>query len=424
MKISWGSSGKAWATRLAVATFTVSAFAFAACSSSSSGDDDGIAPLPDGSVSTTDGGTVVDEATIAADTTACKNYWTAYCTKQGACSGEAADTVQACITTNSALCPANFFGGTGAQITAANAATCVTALGAQSCGDFRAGIPADPSCVIPGTRTENEPCRSSAQCASHYCVTLGGGCGLCGREYDPSEDCTEVNNFPYVVCSPGTFCDRYGTHRCVAYDAIKCDLSKAYLGGCPSSTVCVTDGDASVGNCVEEPSLGSACLYAYAEINDPTVFCGAGNCAGENVAARDGGTCTAASTAANGEACDNLVDGGYATCAANLGCVSSVYGAPPTCAPEGVAGAQCGYVPQKPATDGGPFSDYYAYCAPGFYCSQNCATTSDGGEVGTCIAGGTTAGAAGAACDTCNGCSAGLSCVDGKCAPIDVSGCE
>jgi hypothetical protein len=412
-----------WATRVGAVACVLSAFAFAACSSSSSGDDDGLGPGgPD--ASTSDTGTVLDEATIAADTTSCKNYWTAYCTKQGTCSGQSADQVQACITTESAGCPSNFFGGNGSNVTAANAQTCMTAITSQSCGDFRTGIPADPSCVIPGTRTENEACRASAQCASHYCVTLAGGCGLCGREYDPAEDCTEVNNFPYVACAPGTFCDRYGTHHCVAFTAIVCDISKGYLGGCPNSTACVTAGDASVGSCVESPNLGSACLYAYVATAEPSVFCGAGDCVGENLAAQDGGTCALPATAANGDFCDNLADGGFATCAENLTCTSTVYASPPTCIPNGVAGAQCGYLTQTPETDGGPRGSYYSTCAPGFYCSQNCATTSDGGEVGTCIAGGSTIGALGATCDTCNGCSTGLQCVDGKCAAIDLSGCQ
>jgi hypothetical protein len=411
-----------WATRVGVVACVLSTFAFAACKSSSSGDDDGIGPGAD--ASTTETGTVVDEATIAADTTSCKNYWTAYCTKQGQCSGESNDAVQACITADTAGCPYNYFGGDGANISATTAQTCITALAAQSCGDFRAGIPADPTCVLPGARTENEPCRAAAQCASHYCVMYGGGCGFCGREYDSTEDCTEVSNFPYVACAPGTFCDRYGTHHCVAYTAIKCDLSKAYLGGCPNTTACVTEGDASVGSCVEDPSLGSPCLYADIEINDPYVFCGAGACVGENIVAKDGGTCSLPSTAANGEQCGSLSDGGSATCGTNLTCATMVYGGTQTCFPNGAAGAECGYIPQTPAVDGGPFGTYYTACATGFYCSQNCIATTDGGSIGTCIAGGTTIGALGATCDTCNGCSTGLQCVDGKCAAIDYTGCQ
>jgi hypothetical protein len=413
-----------WATRFCAGALTLSAFAFAACSSSSSGDDDGIGPGSGSDASIPDGGGGVDEAAIAADTQTCKNYWTAYCTKQGQCSGATNDSIQACISTNSLGCPANFFGGNGSALDASSGQTCVTAIGSQSCGDFRLGIPADPTCVIPGARTENQPCKASAQCASHYCVVLAGGCGICGREFDPTEDCTEVENFPYVTCAPGTFCDRYGTHHCVAYTAIQCDLSKGYAGGCPGTTACVTDGDASVGSCVEAPNLGSACLYADVEPNDITAYCGAGNCSGADYAAKDGGTCSSGAVAGNGDDCANLADGGYATCGENLACEVTVVGTHPTCIPEGVAGAQCGEVPQTPATDGGGFGVYYAYCAAGFYCSQNCTATSDGGAIGTCIAGGTTSGAVGAACDSCNGCATGLQCVDGKCGPIDYSGCE
>lgn len=413
-----------WATRLGAGALTLSAFAFAACSSSSSGDDDGIGAGNGSDASVSDGGTGVDEATVAADTQTCENYWTAYCTKQGQCAGSSNDSIQACITTNSSGCPANFFGGTGSALDASSGQTCVTAIGTQACGDFRLGIPADPTCVIPGSRTENQPCKSSAQCASHYCVTTGGGCGFCGRDFDPTEDCTEVDNYPYVVCAPGTFCDRYGTHHCGAYSAIKCDLTKGYLGGCPNTTACVTDGDASVGSCVEDPNIGSACLYADIEENDPTVFCGGGSCAGTDLAAKDGGTCIAPSIAANGDACQNLPDGGYVTCGAGLTCGAMVYQTQPTCYPNGVAGAECGYLPQTPAVDGGSYGEYYETCATGFYCSQNCVSTSDGGQIGTCIAGGTAIGAVGATCDTCNGCSTGLQCIDGKCAPIDYSGCE
>jgi hypothetical protein len=410
-----------WATGFGALVCTLTAFAFAACSSSSSGGDDSIAPGTD--ATTSDSGTVVDEATTAAETTACKSYWTAYCTKLGTCNGEDATQVQACITLETAACPQNFFGGSGANVTPASAQTCTTAIAAQNCGDFRAGIPADPSCVLPGTRTQNEPCRASAQCQSHYCVNYAG-CGFCGRQYDPTEDCTEISNYPYVTCAPGTFCDRFGTHHCVAYGSIKCNIAKQYLGGCPNTTACVTDGDASVGACVETPNLGSACLYADIEPSDPYVFCGAGACIGGDPIAKDGGTCATPGVVANGDACGNLVDGGYAACGDNLTCTATVYGAAPTCTPNGVAGASCGSIPQTPADDGGPQGIYQAYCSAGFYCSQNCSLTTDGGQQGTCIAGGSTIGALGAACDACNGCSTGLQCVDSKCAPIDYSGCQ
>lgn len=398
--------------------FTVSAATVFACSSSSGGDDSNGSPLPDGSTDATTAD-VVDEAELAAEKDACTAYWTAYCQKQSTCYGYTADDTATCIQTNSAQCPAGYFGGAGASVKASDLQACVTALGTQTCADFRVGIPASPSCVVPGSRTQNEACHANAQCQSLSCINYYSGCGVCSRQFDTTEDCTESTG-AYTRCAPGTFCDLYDSRHCVPYDEIGCDIGKAYNGGCPSQTACVTVGDAGTGKCVELPDPGSPCLHARPYLGDSIQpYCGAGSCSGGT--ADDGGTCVLPVSVGPGEDCGGLSDGGTAQCTGDSQCYPPFVGDSPKCVPNQATGAPCGDVPYT-YPDGGVAGNIYKYCVTDDICSNNCLLTTDGGQAGACIA--SPPGDVGASCDACTRCKQGLQCIDNKCAPIDYSACQ
>ncbi|MEO8877291.1 MAG: hypothetical protein ABI461_16980 [Polyangiaceae bacterium] len=217
------------------------------------------------------------------------------------------------------------------------AGDCATALRAQTCDDYVAGVPI-PACAIqPGSLAGGKACIDSAQCASAYCrvtSTSVGACGLCSTN-PPAKEGETCNGA--TPCDVGLACSGGAAPTCVGIGASgsECGPSSPCAGG----STCVFsagDGGSSVGKCVPLGTQGSSCNVTSAPCDSSQGFA----C---DPASK---TCLPVTLAPSDQDCDNNVT----LCAAGTCRASPEAGPeagadePRICIPTSIVGSSCDVV--------------------------------------------------------------------------------
>lgn len=187
---------------------------------------------------------------------ACADFANARCNKLDACSNgngvaRTYGSMNDCLNRISSRCM-TALAADNTSLTSDFEEACGTQIGAQSCGEFRAGIVA-PGCLPPaGKLSKGSPCFSDAQCGSTVCRKPSTSeCGVCADQPVDGDSCVGAADCGrQLACVGGTTCHVAGQ------TGAGCDPGHPCAGG----FACVTaDANSSNGLCQIVAESGGTC---------------------------------------------------------------------------------------------------------------------------------------------------------------------
>jgi hypothetical protein len=231
--------------------------------------------------------------------------------------------------------------------------SCASALVAETCPAFLAGVNPPAACVTKkGPRANGMPCSFPAQCSSAFCAVASNAlCGVCAAQPNPGDSCAAQTCGQDMVCVASTqLCQVPAAMGATCMQALPCGQGLA----------CVGASMTTAGTCMPQATMiGAACDQRRMTAADCDPAAGltcdraTNQCVMEPLVPT-GGTC------GNVNGVDNACSGG-ATCAR------------PPASPTGTCVA--------PATDGGACD---SASGPDCLFPARCVPTVSGGTAGTC----------------------------------------
>lgn len=216
--------------------------------------------------STTEGGGGGDrEASIA-------RYAEAYCRKFSDCAGSGFGAFYADVNECKTLRIASvreFVDLPGTTASAADFDGCSSRYAALTCDVFRSAD-SDFTCLLKGSKKQNDRCIFGAQCESGFCATSRNACRGCIAAPVDGADCAANS-----ACGPGLVCN--GDNKCVtpAKVGMSCSASKPCAGAaaCVAGT-CEPLVDSPNAPCTKNPGCDALKgLFCYVPTGDTSGTC-------------------------------------------------------------------------------------------------------------------------------------------------------